>query len=82
MANAWQPNGSGMPDTAPFLVLTIMCRRCGYIEVETMLTDARQFFYDGRSCGATLRLKPGHCCVFCSNGSTPCPPIRRLDANS
>ncbi|MCA7118241.1 MAG: hypothetical protein LGL72_02250 [Acidibrevibacterium sp.] len=56
-----------MADTAPFLVSTIiMCGRCGYVEVETMLTDACQFFYDCKSCGATLRLKPGHCCVFCS----------------
>ena len=81
MANAWQPDGSGTADTAPFLVSTIMCRRCGYVEVETMLTDARQSFYDGRSCGATLRLKPGHCCVFCSYGSTPCPPMQRPDVN-
>ena len=56
-----------MADTAPFLVSTIiMCGRRGYVEVETMLTDACQFFYDCKSCGATLRLKPGHCCIFCS----------------
>jgi hypothetical protein len=27
-------------------------------------------------CGALLRPKPGDCCVFCSYGSVPCPPIQ------
>ena len=41
-----------------------------------MPTDACQFFYDCRGCGALLRPKPGDCCVFCSYGSVPCPPIQ------
>ena len=27
-------------------------------------------------CGARLKPKPGDCCVFCSYGSVPCPPIQ------
>jgi hypothetical protein len=48
---------------------------------EVMPTDACQFFYDCQGCGAVLRPKPGDCCVFCSYGDTPCPPIQqaRLD---
>ena len=28
-------------------------------------------------CHALLRPKPGACCVFCSYGSVPCPPIQQ-----
>ncbi len=41
-----------------------------------MPTDACQFFYDCKGCGAVLRPEPGDCCVFCSYGTTPCPPIQ------
>jgi hypothetical protein len=30
--------------------------------------------YQCRACGVTLRPKAGTCCVFCSYGTTPCPP--------
>ena len=29
-----------------------------------------------QGCGARLKPKPGDCCVFCSYGSVPCPPIQ------
>ena len=35
-----------------------------------------QFFYDCQGCGELLRPSPGDCCVFCSYGSVPCPPIQ------
>jgi hypothetical protein len=41
-----------------------------------MPTDACQYFYDCKGCGQVLRPKPGQCCVFCSYGSSPCPPIQ------
>jgi alkylmercury lyase len=41
-----------------------------------MPTDACQFYYDCSGCGTLLRPKPGDCCVFCSYGSVPCPPIQ------
>jgi hypothetical protein len=55
---------------------TITCPRCGFAASEPMPTDACQFFYECRGCGAMLRPKPGDCCVFCSYGSVPCPPIQ------
>ncbi|ORE97022.1 MULTISPECIES: GDCCVxC domain-containing (seleno)protein [Aurantimonadaceae] len=55
---------------------TITCPRCGHLETETMPTDACQFFYDCRGCGALLRPNEGDCCVYCSFGSVPCPPIQ------
>src|SRR5262249_15846624 len=38
--------------------------------------DACLFSYFCPGWGATLRPKPGVCCVFCSCGSFPCPPIQ------
>ncbi|HET7336004.1 MAG TPA: GDCCVxC domain-containing (seleno)protein [Rhizomicrobium sp.] len=55
---------------------TITCPHCGFAAAETMPTDSCLVFYDCQKCGATLRPKPGDCCVFCSYGSVPCPPIQ------
>jgi hypothetical protein len=55
---------------------TITCPACGHRAVETMPTDACQFFYECTACEARLRPKPGDCCVFCSHGSVPCPPVQ------
>ena len=41
-----------------------------------MPTDACVFFYDCKGCGERLKPLPGSCCVFCSYGSVPCPPIQ------
>jgi len=54
----------------------ITCPHCGFVKTEVMPTDACQIFYECNGCGAKLRLKPGDCCVFCSYGSVPCPPIQ------
>ena len=52
----------------------ITCPRCGFKSVETMSTDACHYFYDCKGCGRVIRAKHGDCCVFCSYGTTPCPP--------
>lgn len=54
----------------------ITCPRCGHQCEETMPTNACLFFYDCPACQATLKPAPGDCCVFCSYGSVPCPPIQ------
>jgi hypothetical protein len=41
-----------------------------------MLLDACLFFYECERCNAMLRPKPEQCCVFCSYGSVPCPPVQ------
>lgn len=63
-----------MNTTIPDSVLT--CPHCGHAQLEIMPTDACQFYYECRSCKALLLPKPGDCCVFCSFGSVPCPPIQ------
>lgn len=55
---------------------TITCPACGHRATERMPADACQFFYDCQGCGALLRPKPGDCCVFCSYGTVPCPPVQ------
>jgi len=55
---------------------TITCPACGHRETETMPTNACQWFYDCKGCGDLLRPMPGHCCVYCSYGTVPCPPIQ------
>ena len=56
---------------------TLSCPHCGHQVTETMPTDACQFFYDCPGCGKLLQPKAGDCCVFCSWGSVPCPPIQQ-----
>jgi hypothetical protein len=55
---------------------TITCPRCGYAVAETMLPAACQILYTCKRCGLELRPTEGDCCVFCSYGSVPCPPIQ------
>jgi hypothetical protein len=56
---------------------TITCPQCGMAREEVMPTDTCQFFYRCPGCNTVLRPKPGDCCVFCSYGSVPCPPIQQ-----
>jgi hypothetical protein len=59
---------------------TLTCPECDHQAIETMPADACRIVYDYRGCGAVLRPLVGHCCVFCSYGDTPCPPIQEARA--
>ncbi|MDP1739811.1 MAG: GDCCVxC domain-containing (seleno)protein [Polaromonas sp.] len=54
----------------------LSCPSCGHAQLETMPTDACQFFYECTACKLLMRPKAGDCCVFCSYGSVKCPPIQ------
>ncbi len=41
-----------------------------------MPTDSCQWFYDCEGCGKVLKPKQGDCCVYCSYGTIPCPPVQ------
>lgn len=60
----------------PCLESLLTCPACGHAETLTMPTDACQWFYECPNCRILLKPKPGDCCVFCSYGSVPCPPIQ------
>jgi hypothetical protein len=55
---------------------TLTCPECGHAKPETMPTDACQWFYECQHCHVVLKPKPGHCCVYCSYGTHPCPPVQ------
>lgn len=61
----------------PILQSTITCPRCGNRSDQTMPTNACLFFFECPVCRTRLKPKPGDCCVFCSYGSVPCPPIQK-----
>lgn len=54
----------------------IVCPECGFEKEETMPQDACQFFYECEGCKRVLKPTEGDCCVYCSYGSNPCPPIQ------
>ncbi|WP_266158232.1 GDCCVxC domain-containing (seleno)protein [Dyella silvatica] len=56
---------------------TLTCPHCSHQATETMPANACQFFYECLGCGELLRPKAGDCCVFCSYGDVPCPPIQQ-----
>ena len=55
---------------------TITCPACGHRSKETMPTDACQYIYACTNCGLQMKPKKGDCCVYCSYGDIPCPPIQ------
>lgn len=67
--------------TAGNIVLesVLSCPHCGFAERARMPTDACLFFWECTQCKTMLRPLPGDCCVFCSYGSVPCPPIQQRD---
>lgn len=63
--------------TTTILESQLTCPQCNFEWPQTMPTNACQFFQECPSCHVLLRPKPGDCCVFCSYGSVPCPPIQQ-----
>ena len=57
----------------------VTCPSCGAESEERMPEDACQFFWECPSCGEVARPKPGDCCVYCSYGTVPRPPIQEGD---
>lgn len=55
----------------------LTCPVCGQVTDEVMPTDACQYFYDCRHCAVVLKPKAGDCCVYCSYGDVPCPPVQQ-----
>lgn len=55
----------------------LTCPHCGREQVEIMPMSACQFFYECTGCGVMLSPKTGDCCVFCSYGTVPCPPVQQ-----
>lgn len=59
---------------------TLTCPACNYAKSETMSTDSCSWFYECENCKLILKPKKGDCCVYCSYGSIPCPPVQELES--
>jgi len=55
---------------------TLTCPVCGHAEKLHMRSDSCQYYYQCRACNSMLKPKAGDCCVFCSYGDIPCPPVQ------
>jgi len=64
-----------MPDV--ILQSTITCPDCGHAQVDTMPTNACQWFYECAGCGKLLEPRTGDSCVYCSYGTVKCPPMQQ-----
>ncbi len=54
----------------------LTCPACHQQMTETMPINACQVRYTCPHCQTSLKPKAGDCCVYCSYGSAPCPPIQ------
>jgi hypothetical protein len=63
-------------DPLPQLTSIIRCPACGAEQAEVMPTDICRIVYTCPACQEVLHPQPGDCCVFCSYGSVPCPPMQ------
>lgn len=54
----------------------LTCPECEHKSLESMPTDNCLYYYECKGCGALLQPLHGDCCVFCSYGTIPCPPIQ------
>lgn len=55
----------------------LTCPHCGKNSLLTMPENSCQYYFDCPHCEKTIKAKPGDCCVFCSYGDVPCPPIQQ-----
>ena len=55
---------------------TLTCPDCGARETAQMPEDACVVRWTCPGCAATAKPTAGDCCVFCSFGDVPCPPIQ------
>lgn len=60
----------------------ISCPVCHQAHEETMPEDTCVIRYPCTNCGTVLKPKSGDCCVFCSYGSVPCPPVQQTALHS
>ena len=54
----------------------IECPLCNNIHTEKLDLDYKIIIYICNSCGHTLTIEDGYCCIFCKYGSIPCIDIQ------
>ena len=56
----------------------VHCPKCGFESPEIMPTDSCLLRYQCKICGFVMAPTEGRCCIFCSYGSVPCPPMQGM----
>jgi len=56
---------------------TVTCPECEEATEVEMPVESCQFFWECPACETVLRPEEGDCCVFCSFGTVPCPPVQQ-----
>jgi hypothetical protein len=70
-------------DDAPIILASVLvCPNCKHSKLEEMPANYCLSMYECENCRAMLRPKQGDCCVFCSYGSAPCPPIQQQNRST
>lgn len=54
----------------------LTCPNCGEQTTEIMPGDACVYFWECPHCEKILKPEQNDCCVFCTYGSVPCPPVQ------
>lgn len=68
-----------MTPTQPVRLTSVLtCSGCrqSHAEQKQMPTAPCQWFYECPGCHTVLKPLAGACCVYCSYGSGPCPPVQ------
>ena len=60
----------------------ITCPECQHKAMEVMPTTSCQYFYVCANCEKVLKPINNDCCVYCSYGTVPCPPIQESGGKS
>lgn len=62
------------------LVSVITCPVCGHQSSENMSESSCLYFWKCKACNEVIRPENKDCCVFCTYGDTPCPPVQMEDS--
>ncbi len=57
------------------MLAVLTCPSCAADSTLEMPVDRCLFFHECEFCGLMMKPLPGDCCVFCSYGDRPCPPV-------
>lgn len=66
----------GVSENGAIILSTLTCPECGHSEELEMPENACIYFHTCSHCQTRLKPKTGDCCVFCSYGDVPCPPVQ------
>lgn len=61
-------------------ISTLTCPSCGKSTTAEMPEDVCDYFWECPECHEILRPRAGDCCVWCSYGTVPCPPMQKGEA--